>query len=104
MAKPGKAAAKAAEIAATAAATRAVVQIGSHGGRGFILAVGDKRYVVTAAHCFFDKLPYPHGARDGHEVTYENLIGPLGGKRLVSAECAKRACCRSMASGSPAGS
>ena len=75
------------KTAASAAATRAVVQIGRHGGRGFILAVGDKRYVVTAAHCFYDKLPVPHGARSSHEVTYRNLIGPLGDKRRVSAEC-----------------
>ena len=49
------------KTAASAAATRAVVQIGRHGGRGFILAVGDKRYVVTAAHCFYDKLPVRTG-------------------------------------------
>jgi hypothetical protein len=74
-------------VAASAAATRAVVQIGRHGGRGFILAVGERRYVVTAAHCVFDKLPVPYSARDNNEVTYRNLIGPLGGKRHVSAEC-----------------
>jgi hypothetical protein len=50
-------------------------------------AIGDSRYVVTAAHCVFDKLPVPHSARDNSEVTYKNLIGPLGGKRSVSAEC-----------------
>jgi Trypsin-like peptidase domain len=75
-------------VAASAAATRAVVQIGRHGGRGFIIVVGERRYVVTAAHCIFDKLPVPHPARDSNEVTYRNLIGPLGGKRRVSAECA----------------
>jgi Trypsin-like peptidase domain len=67
--------------------TSAVVQVGKHGGRGFIVAVGEHRYVVTAAHCVFDKLPIPHPARDSNEVTYKNLIGPLGGKRSVSAEC-----------------
>ena len=74
-------------VAASAAATRAVVQIGRHGGRGFIIVGGERRYVVTAAHCIFDKLPVPHPARDSNEVTYRNLIGPLGGKRRVSAEC-----------------
>jgi hypothetical protein len=49
--------------------TAAVVQIGKHGGRGFILLVGDRRYVITAAHCIFDKLvekltyPYPREIR-----------------------------------------
>jgi Trypsin-like peptidase domain len=74
-------------VAASAGATRAVVQIGRHGGRGFIIVVGERRYVVTAAHCVFDKLPVPHSARDSNEVTYRNLIGPLGGRRRVSAEC-----------------
>jgi hypothetical protein len=67
------------------AATAAVVLVGH--GRGFVLLVGQRRYVVTAAHCIFDELPYPHPARDTNEVTYENLIGPLGGKRNVSTEC-----------------
>lgn len=73
--------------ALAADATRAVVQIGRHGGRGFIIVVGERRYVVTAAHCVFVKLPVPHSARDSNEVTYRNLIGPLGGRRRVSAEC-----------------
>lgn len=39
-------------INAASAAASAVVQVGK-GGRGFILAVGESRYVVTAAHCVF---------------------------------------------------
>lgn len=74
------------KIEIISAATAAVVQVGK-GGRGFIVAIGDRRYVVTAAHCIFDKLPEPMPARAAYEVTYKNLIGPLGGKRNVTAEC-----------------
>ena len=63
----------------------AVVQVGE--GRGFIIATKHARYVVTAAHCIFDKLPAPHPARFAEEVTFKNLIGRLGGKRQVWAEC-----------------
>ena len=74
-------------VIGTSTGASAVVRVGKHGGRGFILAAGERRYVVTAAHCIFDKLPVPHPARDRNEVTYRNLIGPLGGKRHVTAEC-----------------
>jgi S1-C subfamily serine protease len=66
--------------------TSAVVQVGKYGGRGFIVAAGDSRYIVTAAHCV-GKLPEPQPARNTSDVTYRHFIGPLGGKRLVSAEC-----------------
>jgi hypothetical protein len=55
-------------------------------GRGFIIAVGDKRYVVTAAHCL-PFLPPPHLARYLPEATYPDLIGPLGEDPSVTAEC-----------------
>ncbi len=67
--------------------TRAVVQVGKYRGRGFIVAIGDVRYVVTAAHCVGQKLPIAQPARGSQEVTYRNFIGPLGGKRRVWAEC-----------------
>jgi hypothetical protein len=73
------------ELVTTVGATSAVVQLGH--GRGFILLVGERRYVIAAAHCIFDKLPEPMPARDTHEVTHKNLIGPLGGKRNVTAQC-----------------
>jgi hypothetical protein len=73
--------------AAAIGAAVAVVQVGNKGGRGFIIATRHARYVVTAAHCVFNKLPVPHPARFSNEVTYRNLIGPLGGKRRVWAEC-----------------
>jgi hypothetical protein len=67
--------------------TSAVIQAGKYGGRGFIVAAGDSRYVITAAHCIFHRLPFPHSARYADEVTFKNLIGPLGGKRNIWAEC-----------------
>jgi hypothetical protein len=64
-----------------------VVQVSEYGGRGFIIAAGHARYVVTAAHCVGRKLPLPRPARDSSEATYRNFIGPLGGERHVWAEC-----------------
>jgi len=68
-----------------------VVKVGD--GRGFIVAVGDKRivdggksYVVTAAHCL-PSLPPPHLARYLEEATYPRLIGPLGAEPDVTAAC-----------------
>jgi len=60
-------------VLATAAS---IIQVG--GGRGFIVsATHDERYVVTAAHC----LPYypePHLANGASELSYANILGPLG--------------------------
>ena len=64
-----------------------VIQVGKLGGRGFIVATKHARYVVTAAHCVAKKLPEAVPARVSEEVTYQNFLGPLGGKRQVSAEC-----------------
>lgn len=68
-------------------ATSAVVQVGKHGGRGFIVAAGERRYVVTAAHCVGLRPPMPVPHRANGEVTYQNFVGPLGGERRVWAEC-----------------
>jgi hypothetical protein len=55
-------------------------------GRGFVIAVGDKRYVITAAHCL-PSLPPPILARHLEEETYPGLIGPLGEDPSVTAAC-----------------
>jgi Trypsin-like peptidase domain len=73
-------------VAASAGATRAVVQVGSDGGRGFIVAAGHTRYIVTAAHCV-GRLPSLYSACDRSDITYPDFIGPLGGPRHVWAEC-----------------
>ncbi len=64
---------------------RAVVTVGE--GRGFIVETGDRRLVITAAHC----LPHiPPAAAFLHtkERTYAGLLGPLGERKPeVSTEC-----------------
>jgi hypothetical protein len=70
-------------------AKRAILRVG--GGRGFVVEhrtyVGStQRIVITAAHCL-PCLPPAHPAAFGEELTYPTLIGPLGGKRTVCAEC-----------------
>ena len=65
-------------------ATVAVVQVGK-GGRGFIVAIGAMSSpppIACSTRC-----QAPHPARACGEVTFPKLIGPLGGKRTVTAEC-----------------
>jgi hypothetical protein len=76
--------------------TRCVLRVGD--GRGFIvehryrvkLPTGNRfltqRFVITAAHCL-PQLPPAHGASYTEERTYANLLGPLGGKASIWAEC-----------------
>jgi hypothetical protein len=63
-------------------AIQAVVQVGIDGnGRGFIVAAGDDRHVITAAHCLPRKTwPDPHLANSVRELTFLKFIGPLGAK------------------------
>jgi Trypsin-like peptidase domain len=66
------------------AATRAVLRVGD--GRGFVVqGQRSKRYVITVVHC----LPHvpPAGPFSCTEVTYRNLLGPLGEVLSVWAEC-----------------
>jgi len=66
--------------------TRAVVQV-SGGGRGFVVALGPERVIITAAHCLpWEELPRPHLGRFVEEATFK-LLGPLGRKPTVLAEC-----------------
>jgi hypothetical protein len=73
----------------------AVIRVGAS-GRGFIVSAGeDKRYVITAAHCLpRSRLPSPHLANSGRELTFSNFLGPLGQKqRTIWAElCAINLC------------
>jgi hypothetical protein len=67
-----------------------VLRVG--GGRGFVVncrrPLGSiERLVVTAAHCLPRKLPPPHPGRYLEEATYHRLLGPIGGKCTVWAEC-----------------
>jgi hypothetical protein len=62
-----------------------VIQVGD-GGRGFIIATEEARYVVTAAHCLSD-LPPAHAASYTHERLCAHFIGALDGPRNVWAEC-----------------
>ena len=71
------------------AATESIFSVGD--GRGFLLAVGLKSYVVTAAHCLTQT---PDGSRlltppaaDSSERTYAEVLGPLNGPLTVWAEC-----------------
>jgi Trypsin-like peptidase domain len=71
-------------------AKSAVLKVGD--GRGFVVTLdrypsGDeRRVVITAVHCL-PKVPPAHPARYLEEYTYARLLGPLGGKRTVWAEC-----------------
>jgi hypothetical protein len=70
-----------------------------NGGRGFIIETARtyrirgndfayrSRLVVTAAHCL-PSVPPAHAARKIEERTYANVLGPLGEKPTVWAECA----------------
>jgi hypothetical protein len=61
-----------------------VVKVGD--GRGFIIEVQGSRYVVTAAHCL-PKIPPAHPASYVGERTFKRLMGPLGMRSTVWAEC-----------------
>jgi S1-C subfamily serine protease len=52
---------------------RSVVRVGD--GRGFIVAAGDDRYVITAAHVLLN-LPPAHLMSDLEERTYLRFLGP----------------------------
>jgi hypothetical protein len=66
-------------------ATKSVLMVGEDGGRGFIVATKMHHYVITAAHCL-PRLPIPHPL-ETEGRTYRDLIGPLGKKPCVWAEC-----------------
>jgi hypothetical protein len=60
---------------------RSVVRLGD--GRGFVVEVERKRFVISAAHC----LPHLPPASLAEEPTYRNLIGKLGAKPSIWCEC-----------------
>ena len=65
-------------------AKRAVVAVGE--GRGFVVAGDGNRYIITAARClpFFPRcMTFSYS----DERTYEALVGPLGGKLTIWADC-----------------
>jgi hypothetical protein len=75
--------------AALKRAKRAVLRVGA--GRGFVVEHRNylghiERIVVTAAQCL-PHFPPAHPAAYTEEITYRALLGPLGGKRTVWAEC-----------------
>jgi hypothetical protein len=71
-------------------ATAAVVTVGD--GRGFVVEVNNKyfpypvRLITTAAHCL-PEMPPAITAMYLNEKTFTNLLGPLGEKPSVTAEC-----------------
>lgn len=68
---------------------RAIVQVGSRDGRGFIVGRAQRsRYVVTAAHCLErSRFPQPNLAFHVREWTFPNVMGPIGTNRgTISAE------------------
>lgn len=78
----GKAMGRPQRVFDRARATHGVVRV--RYGRGFVIKGG---YVITAAHCL-RRLPRL-GARcaGGAELTYKHLLGKLGGRATVWAEC-----------------
>jgi hypothetical protein len=71
-------------------ATPSVLQVAD--GRGFVVEVNNKyvsyprRLIVTAAHCL-PEMPPQHRGIDLNEKTSPDLLGPLGEKPNVWAEC-----------------
>ena len=64
-----------------------MVRVGK-GGRGFIIAAGLRRFVITAAHCL-PRLPPANVGAYGAERTFRRLLGPLSARRrTVWVECA----------------
>lgn len=62
------------------------VPISLEHARGFVIEFGGDRYMLTAAHCL-PNLPPAHAASYTEERTFRNILGPLGGKPTISAEC-----------------
>ena len=68
-----------------ARAARAIVRAGD--GRGFVLATGAGRVIVTAAHCL-PTLPIAASAADAEKRTYRKLLGRVGDlDPQVTVEC-----------------
>jgi hypothetical protein len=67
------------------AARRSILAVGPDGGRGFVVDIDADLLVVTAAHCL-PRLP-DAGVPDTEELTFFELLGPLGGRPMVAAEC-----------------
>jgi hypothetical protein len=68
----------------------AVITVGD--GRGFVIARGGRRLVITAAHCLStddsERLPIPCiGASLSEERTFKELLAPLGSSPSVWTEC-----------------
>ena len=68
------------------AAQQAVIDVG--GGRGFVVEARKQYYrlIITAAHCL-PGLPPAFPAMNLDEITYRELLGPLGAECSVWAEC-----------------
>ena len=75
-----------------------IVRIGN--GRGFVVKGEWSRLVITAAHCLL-KLPQPYIACSGGDRTYRSLLGPLGKRPKIWAECLRRSGRRSRRAGAP---
>jgi hypothetical protein len=69
------------------ALAKAVVKVGS-GGRGFVVKLNDRRYVITAAHCLpRSRWPYPILAHCSSDAFLPKMIGALDAKSCsISAE------------------
>jgi len=67
-----------------AEAQAGIVTVG--GGRGFVVAGEHGRLVITAGHCL-PHFPPCVSFSGSDERTYMELLGPLGGKQTVAAEC-----------------
>jgi hypothetical protein len=65
-------------------AVRAVVRVGHR--RGFLINGGRDSLVVTAGHCLPSLPPCANFSHD-EERTYKRLLGPLGKKPTIWAEC-----------------
>jgi hypothetical protein len=65
-------------------ARRSVLAVGS--GRGFVVESKSGRLIITAANClpFF---PPSDAATLLEERTFQNVIGPLGGRQTIWGEC-----------------
>lgn len=64
---------------------KAIVRVGK-GGRGFFVLTREGSLVITAAHCL-PSLPPPHPSSYTVERTYAQLLGPLGHRPTIWAEC-----------------